>query len=68
MFISKKRLERILEEERRKAENKVWNECARERENERLDKRISDIERKVWELEGELHGTNKLKVGRTKKV
>lgn len=68
MFISKKRLERILEEERRKAENKVWSECARERESERLDKRISDIERKVWEIEGELHVTNKLKVGRTKKV
>ena len=68
MFISKKRLERILEEARREAENKVWNECARQRESERLDKRISDIERKVWELETEMHGGNKLKVGRAKKV
>jgi hypothetical protein len=68
MFISKKRLERILQKERQETENKVWQECARQREGERLDKRISDLERKVWELDGELHGANKLKVARTKKV
>lgn len=68
MFISKKRLERILEEERRKAENKVWQECNRERENERLYKRIEDLERKVWQVEEKINGGTKLKVARTKKV
>lgn len=63
MFISKKRLERILEEERRKAENKVWQECGRQREQERIDKRFDDLESRIWKLEAERNGT-KIAVGK----
>lgn len=51
MFISKKKLARMLDEAKREASDKAWNEIDQQRARERLDLRFDRIEQRLWALE-----------------
>lgn len=50
MFISRKRLERIIEEERLKERERLWQEQDRQREREEINKRFEALETRIWQL------------------
>ena len=50
MFISRKKLNRIIEEERTKARDEFWKEQDRQREMQIMHKRIDEVEARIWKL------------------
>lgn len=51
MFISRKKLERIIEEKEREIREKIYQELDRQRTNENINKRIDGIQTQVWQLQ-----------------
>lgn len=58
MFISKKKLERILQEERSKVREEVWQQIEREREQDRIYQRLDRLEGRVCDLKIQLNEKN----------
>lgn len=50
MFISRKKLNRIIEEERYRERERIYQDQDRQREREEIGKRFNELERRVWEL------------------
>lgn len=59
MFISRKNLQRIIEEERLKERERIWQEQDRLRERELISERFLKIEEQLWRLSEKIEKKSK---------
>lgn len=64
MFISRKKLEKIIEEERYKEREKIWQEYDRQERREYIDKKFCELETRIWELSREIEKEKRKQIKR----
>ena len=61
MFISRKKLEKIIEEEKYRERENIFQERNRQREREEINNRFNELERRVWELTEKVEKRSRIK-------